>query len=66
LNIVNVDIYAEANIGHMLHTDTTQVIDAKFYPQDFVYMISNYGDFSSDEKKKRFPFHVKTYLINQN
>lgn len=66
LGLVNVNIYEEARIGHLLLTDTTEVLDAKFYPKDFVYMISNQGDFSSEERKKRFPFHVKTYLINQN
>ena len=64
--IVKVNIYEEGNVGHLLHADTPVVSDVKLYPPDFVYMISNHGDFSSEEKKKRFPFHIKTYLINQN
>jgi len=64
--ITKVDIYAEANIGELLGADTTVVTDTSLYPKDFVYMIHNHGDFTSEEKRLRFPFHIKTYLINQN
>ncbi len=63
--VTQVDINAEANIGKVLMADSLYV-DSRGYPKDFVYMITNYGDFTSEKKSKQFPFHVKTYLVNQN